>query len=170
MQQLRCGLFADAGNAGKVVGRIALEPAIIGQLRRFQTEALAHRRDVVAPEIRDPAARRQHRRELVDDLQQIEIAGDDDRVLAGVFDLTRQRRDHVVGLLPFHLDDRDVEGREDLPHERELSAQFVRHRVALRLVLLVQREALGRHALVEGGDDVRRLLVGNSLFSIIVNP
>ena len=35
-------LFADARNAGKIIGRIAFEAAIIGELRRLQAEAFAH--------------------------------------------------------------------------------------------------------------------------------
>ncbi len=96
-------------------------------------------------------------------MQQIEIARDDNRLLAGFFGLTRKRRNHVVGFLAFHFDDRNVVHVENLAHERELAAQIVGHGVALRFVIAVQLDARGRHAFIERGDDVRRFFVGDDL-------
>ena len=163
MEQFRSGLLADARDAGQVIGGIALEAAIVGELARLETETLADGRDVVTRDVGDAAARRQHRRALADDLQQIEIAGDDEIVSPFGFRARGERRDDVVGLLPFDLGDRNAVRIEHAAHERELTAQILGHRLALRLVLLVQRDAVRGHALVERRDDVRRLLLGDDL-------
>ena len=57
------------GMPGQIVGRVAFEPAIVGKLQRIEFEARAYGGDVVAAQFGDTAARREHGRSLVDDLQ-----------------------------------------------------------------------------------------------------
>ncbi len=161
--QLDRGLLTDTGNAGKIVGRIAFESPVIRELIGLQFETLEYRRRIVPPEIGDAAPRRQHGRVLVDDLQQVEIAGHNQRLFAGFFGFARERRDDVVSLLPFDFDDRNVMHREHVAHQRELTAQIVGHRRSLGLVFLIERHTVDRQALVERGDHVRRLLIMDDL-------
>ena len=161
--QLDRGLLAHAGNAGKIIRWIALEPTVIRELIRLQLETLVHCCRIVASQIGNAAPRRQHGRVFVDDLQQIEIAGHDQRLLAHLFGLARERRNDVVGFLPLDLDDRNVMHREHIAHQRELAAQIVRHRVPLRFIFLIKRHAIDRQSLVERGDHVRRLFVMDEL-------
>ena len=163
LQQSRRGLLSNARNAGKVIRRIAFEAAIVGQPLRIEAEALANRHRIVTAELADAASRRQHGRALVDDLQQIEIAGDDQRLLAALFGLSRQRGDYVVGFLSFDFDDRNTVRIENPAHQRELAAQLVGHHAALRLVFGIERHALGRHSFIECRENVRRFFVGDEL-------
>ena len=163
LQELCRRFFAHAGNSGKIIGRIAFEPAIIGQLTRFEAETFANRRRIVAAELRDAAPRRQNRRAFADDLQKIEIAGNHERLLAGLLGLASQRRDNVVGFLPLDLDDRNAIGLENAPHQRKLTSQLIGHDAPLSFVLGEKRDAIDRHALIESGENMRRLLVGDQL-------
>ena len=160
--QLDRGLFTDAGNAGQVVGRIALEAAIVRQLARFEIEACAHGGGIVA---QHAAHARAHgdRRPVVDDLQEIVVARHHDRLRAVALRLGRERGDNVVRLFAFHVHHRNVVDFEHAPHERELRTQIVGHRFALGLVGLEDREARGGQPAVETRDHVRRFLVGQEL-------
>jgi hypothetical protein len=91
------------------------------------------------------------------------VAGDDQHLLLRLFGLARERRDDVIGLLAVDLDDRDAVDGEYLAHQRELRAQLVGRLGALRFVARIERDARRRQTLVERGNDVSRLLVGDEL-------
>ena len=119
LDELDRRLLADAGNAGKIVGRIALEPAIVRQLSRIEIEARTHGRDVV-PHHATHARAHRDRRLLIDDLQEIVVARDDDRFVTRALRFGGERCDHVVRFFAFDFHRRNVVDLEDVPHEREL--------------------------------------------------
>jgi hypothetical protein len=132
-------------------------------LARLEFEPREDGSRIVPAEFRDPAARHEHGRALVDDLQQVEIARDNVDPLAGIDRLPRERGDHVVGLFAFHLKLGDSEDVEDAPDQCELRAQIVRHRFAMRFVIPIERYARVRQALIECRNHVRGLFVGDQL-------
>ncbi len=69
LQKFARGLFANAGNSGKVVRRIPFEPAVIGQLRGFEPEAFANGERIVASQLGDAALGHQDGDPVVNDLQ-----------------------------------------------------------------------------------------------------
>ena len=79
LQQRHGGLVADAGNAGDVVRRVALEAVEVGDQLRRDAVAVDDRLVVIQLGVGDPAARRHHAhaRLGVDQLEDVAIAGDD---------------------------------------------------------------------------------------------
>ena len=144
--QLRRGLLADAGHARDVVGRVALERLVVDHLVGPQPEPLVDLRDVVHHRVLDAGARRHQPDPRRDELEHVEVDGDDRRleVVARV-ELLRDRPDDVVGLVALHLVDRDPERLDDLADLRELVAEVVRHlrpgRLVLRVLLVAERRA-----------------------------
>ena len=129
--ELGRGLLADAGHARDVVGRIALERLVVDHLVRPQAEALVDPGDVVHDRVLDPGAGRHQPDPRRDELEHVEVDGDDRRleVLARV-ELAGDRADDVVGLVARHLVDRDAQRLDDLADLGELVAQVVGHALA----------------------------------------
>ena len=69
LKKFACGLFADAGNSGKVVRWVPFEAPVIRQLRGFEPEAFPNGERIVAPELRYAALRDEDGDAIVDDLQ-----------------------------------------------------------------------------------------------------
>ena len=82
---------------------------------------------------------------------------------SGVFGLTRERRDDVVGFLPFDLHDRNVENVEHLTNQRELrrKSSGMSSRFALYCAKSATRAC--RPCPYRSRDDVRRLFIGDEL-------
>ena len=101
---------------------------------------------------------------LVDELQQVAVAGDDDQhaQVAPRAAGAGQAADHVVGLVARPLLDRDVQGVDQLAHPHHLRAQIVRHGAAVRLVLGELLVAKRRPAL-HGDDGVFGLLAAEDV-------
>ncbi len=159
--ELHRGLLADAGDAGEIIRRVSLEPAIVRQLRRRQAVALAHRGDVVARQVGDAAAGQHHRDAVVDELQQIVVARHHDRLHALARRLRCERGDAIVGLFALDLDDGDAPRLQHLAHDGELRFEIVRRRRPVRFVLRRRGEPLGWDACVETCDHVGRPLVAD---------
>ena len=126
--QLRRGLLADPGDARDVVGRIALQRLVVDHLVGPQPESLVDLRDVVDHRVVDARPRRHQPDPRGDELEHVEVDGDDRRleVVAGV-ELLRDRPDDVVCLVAGHLVDREAERLHDLADLRELVSEVVRH-------------------------------------------
>ena len=124
--QLAGGLVADAGDAGDVVGAVALEPDEVRNLLGLDAVArldALRRVDVHVAH----AARRHHQRDVVgDELERVAVGRDDRRLDAGLVGERRERRDHVVGLPALELEVAVAERLDDRPEVRELLAQQVR--------------------------------------------
>ena len=167
--QLRGGLLADPGDAGDVVGRIALERLVVEHLLGPQAPPLLDLREVVGHGVRDAATQRDHQlRVLADELQHVEVAGEDRGVETEALGLPDERGDGVVGLEPLLLVLGDVQGAHDLLHLGDLLAHVVGHARPGRLVLRVavvperagrqverDRHPVGLHVLDRPQHDVR---------------
>ncbi len=113
---------------------------------------------VVHDGIGEGAAGGQHPRVIVNQLEGVGVAGDDQRFQALFFRLLGQGAQHVVRFVAFRLDDGDAQGADDLLDAGHLGAHFVGHLDAVSFVLLVLLVAESL-AHVEGHGDVVGLLV-----------
>ena len=160
--QLPGGLVADPGNARDVVRGVALEPDEVRHLLGPDPVARLDAVGRVDVDVGD-AARGHHQRDVLrDELERVAVGRDDGRLDPGLVGLRRERGDHVVGLPALELEVPVAERLDDRPEVRELLAQQVRHRPALRLVVLRDGRAVDR-ARVPGDRDALRPVVGEEL-------
>ena len=166
LQELRRGLVADAGDAGDVVARVALEPVEVGDELGRDAVALDDRLVVVHLRLGDPAARRHdlHDAVGVDELERVAVAGDDDRRdrrirLTGALG---DRGDDVVGLEAVDVHVAVAEGLDERLEVRPLLAEQRRALRAAGLVLRVDLLAAGRPG-VPHHDGRLRPVVGEDL-------
>ena len=153
--QLRRRLLPHPGDARDVVRGVALERLVVQHLVRPQAPALVDLREVVGHRVGDAAAEGDHQpRALADQLEHVQVAGEDRHLEAGGLRLARERRDHVVGLEALPLVDRDAQGLDHLADLRDLLPHVVGHPRPGGLVLRVALVAEGRLAQVEGDRDV----------------
>ena len=106
-----------------------------------------------------PAAGHQDRYMIVDELQRVTVAGDDQHVHAVALGPGGQRRDDVVGLEPGRAQPGDAQRVEHLEDQAELAAEVLGRLPPVRLVLDVLLVPERRLAAVERHRDVRGLLV-----------
>ena len=97
-----------------------------------------------------------------DQLQQVAVTRQDYRFDLLIFRLTAEAADHVVGLVPGHVEDRDLEGLHEAPHPIKLWAQLWRRRRAVRLVVCELLVAESGFREIEGDGAVGRVVVGKS--------
>ena len=159
LEQAARGLLPHARHPGDVVARVALECLVVEHLVGAKAVALRDPRLVVDHRRRHAHPGRQQPHVVVDELEPVEVAGDDHRVDARGRGPLRERADHVIGLVSLELADRDVHHRGDLADDRELRAQIVRHARPAALVVGIRVEAELRLADVERHDRVVRLHV-----------
>ena len=160
--QLAGGLVADARDAGDVVRGVALEADEVGNLLGPDPVARLDALRRVDVDVRDPA-RRHHQRHVVgDELERVAVGGDDGRLDPRLVGLRRERGDDVVRLPALELEVAVAERLDDRPEVRELLAQEIRHRPALRLVVLRDGGAVHGPG-VPGDGDALRLVVGEEL-------
>ena len=162
LEELRRRLVADAGDAGDVVGRVALQPDQVGHQLGRHAVALDHALVVVDPRVGDPARGRHHPDPVADHLVDVAVAGDDHHRDPGLARLRCERADHVVGLVAVDLDVREAERLGERREVRPLLLEEVGARLALGLVLGVLLLA-ARPARVPGDDHALRLEVGEQL-------
>ena len=156
-------LLADAGDAGDVVGGVALEADVVGDLRRRHAEALDHAGRRVDLDVGHAAPGGHHPDVVVDDLQRVAVAGDHERAAALPLGLFGQCAEDVVGLVA-RLDQVGyAEGVHEAGQVRPLSRERVGHRRPLRLVAVELVVAKGLLAGVPGHGDGRRLEVADEL-------
>ncbi len=156
-------LLADAGDAGDVVGAVALEADVVGDLRRRHAEALDHAGRRVDLDVGHAAPGGDHPDVVVDDLQRVAVAGDHERAAALPLGLFGQCAEDVVGLVA-RLDQVGyAEGVHEAGQVGPLSRERVGHRRPLRLVAVELVVAKGLLAGVPGHGDGRRLEVADQL-------
>ena len=158
-EQLGRALFADAGNAGKIVAGVALDALEVGDLRRVQTVTIAHGLCVVDHGVGDAL---DHHHDLdgamvvVHQLQRVAVAGDDQHFIALIFGDLGERADGVVGLHALDLDHGDVERFRRVAGGLALGLEVVGNGLALGLVARQLFVAKRGRRMVEGGEDRRR--------------
>ncbi len=137
LQQLRGGLVADPGNAGDVVGRVALEPVEVGDQLGADAVAVDHLLGPVELGLGDPPRGGHDLDVLVDELEGVAIAGDDRHLDAVGLGPLGERGDHVVGLEALDAIVGVAERVDQRLHVRVLLAQQIRARRPVALVLAV---------------------------------
>ena len=157
-EQLGSRLVTHARDARDVVRRIALERLEVDHLPGVEAVAIVDARGVVDDGRLDAQSGRHEPGPLGDQLQHVEVAGDDDRLQVAQLGLPRERADEVVRLVAGQLVDGDAKGRQGLADDGELLPQVVRRRSACGLVGLVAVGPEGA-ADVEAAHDVVRLHV-----------
>ncbi len=141
VEQVEGGLFAHARHAGDVVGCVADEGFVIHHLLRADAELAGLY--VFGRDVGLVIARHVDGGAFVDELQQVAVAGDDldSQSLRG-----REfchRAEHIVGLVAFHFEARDIERIHHLPNALNLYAQVVGHLFARGFVFGVEFVAEG---------------------------
>ncbi len=123
IDQLGCGLDADARHARHVVGAVATQRLHLDDLVRADAELLAHFR------LADRAIthRVAHLYVVPDELHQILVGRQDGHLRAGFDSMACIGRDKVVGLEVLQFDLANIERRRRAPHMRQLRAKIVRH-------------------------------------------
>ena len=153
--QLRGGLLAHAGHARDVVGRVALERLVVDHLVGPEPEPLVDPRDVVDDRVLDARSGRHQPDPRRDELEHVEVDGDDRRLeVVARLELAGDRADDVVGLEARHLVDRDAQRLDDLADLGNWSRRSSGIRCAGRLVLGVLVVAERRPGQVEGDREV----------------
>jgi hypothetical protein len=167
--QLAGGLVADPGNAGDVVGGVALETDEVRHLLGRHPVACEDPLRGVDVDVRDPA-RGHHQRDAVgDQLKRVAVGRDDGGLDPRLVGSRSERGDDVVRLPALELEIPVSEGLHDRPEMGELLGQQVRHRPAVDLVLGVELLAV-RGARVPGDRNAFRPVVGQELEEHVREP
>ena len=154
LDQLGGRLVADARHARDVVRGVAAQRFEIDELRRLEAVTLPHLVGAVDEGVGDASARHKSLHRLGDELQAVEVAGDDRDRVASLFADAGKRADDVVGFEAFDAMDGDRERLEHLAHHVHLRPQVVGHGAPSGFVLLIFLGAKCGFAKIEGGDGV----------------
>ena len=157
--ELGRGLLADPGHPGNVVGRIALERLEIDHLAGHEAIPIGNLRGVVDDRVLDPRSRRHETGLVRDELEHVEIDGDDGRLETLLLGLQGQRADDVVRLVALELIARNAERLDDLADLGKLVGKVVGHLCPGGLVVGVLLVAERRAGEVERHRDIVRLQV-----------
>ena len=156
LDQLGRRLVTHAGHARDVVGGVTTQGLEIDQLRRLEPIPLPDLVGTVDECVCDATAGNQRVDRVADQLETVEVAADDRHVEPALLGDSRQRADHVVGLVALELVNGDVEGVQHLLGALDLGPEVLGHLAPAGLVLGVLDGPEGRLAHVEG----RRCEVG----------
>ena len=154
LHQLYGAFLTDGGDAGDVVGGVALKGFHVDELLRGEAAEALPDLDFVEGELLGNLVLEEDADAGRDELEEVGIAGEDDGGEALGLGLGAEGAEEVVGLVAVHLHDGDAEGLHEAAHVGELSAEVVRHVRALGLVLLELLVAVSGRCAVEGEDDV----------------
>ena len=153
-----CLLGTDAGNAGDVIGRIALESIEVGdQIRGDAVIEVVHRFRRHDLHVGDALLRRDDLHMVRCKLVHVAVARKEEHIVASILALLGKGAQDIVTLPAFAFADRHIEGAQKLLHHRELLVERFVHGRALRLVLRQHIDPHLRLAFVEGTDDAVRL-------------
>ena len=162
LQQVGRGLVADAGDAGDVVRRVALEADEVRDELGRDAVALDHRVAVVDLRVGHASGRGHDPDAVVHELVGVAVAGDDHHGDAALLGLLGQGGDHVVGLEAFDGDVPVAERFDQGAQVRPLQLEQVGPGRSLRLVVGADVLAAG-HAGVPDHDRRHLAVVGEDL-------
>jgi len=159
LNQLDCGLFADAGDTGDIIRRVAGQGLYLNDAGRRAAEAfgdLGKAGDLLLHGVKETHLRS-------DGLHQILVAGDDCyfQFIAGK--ALRQSGNQIIRFKTGLFEDRQIKGSNDLLDFGDLRHQIIRHRNSVRLVLRIKLFAESRSARIEDDRQVVGLLVADDL-------
>ena len=149
LQKLRGGFIANAGHAGNVVGRIALQAQEVGELRRRHAIALLNLGRAVNRDIGDALFRGNHVRAIGHELVDVFIAAHKQGFVSQLFVAGRHRAQHVVAFPTLHANNGHVHRFEQMLDNGELRLELGVHRRALGFVLLERLHAECRTSSIE---------------------
>ena len=155
--ELERRLFADAGDAGDVIGRIAHEGLHIDDLGRRIAVFGFHDSWRNSQHVGDPFLGQIDRHVVCDQLQGVAVARDDGDGIAISCRAAGQGTDDVVPFIAFLFEDANTQAGQDFTDQGELGPQVIWGRLASSLVAVKQVVAEGMLALVEGDGDVLRI-------------
>ena len=153
LQQLRGGLVADAGHAGDVVGRVALEAEEVDELVGAHAVALEHLGRAVDGHVGDALLRGDDARLVGCQLVGVLIARHEQRLVAQLLVARGDGAQHVVALPALDAHHGHVHGLQQLLDDGELHLEVVVHGRALGLVLLERFHAKRGAARIERADE-----------------
>ena len=159
MQQFRSGLFADAGNAGDVVDRVAHQRQIIDHCVRGKTVFFCEMRNVVFLERRDAFAGAEDLYARAQHLHDVLVRREDQHLVAAGRELHGGRADQVVGLDRRTFHDVDAQKRKHFMEQRDLDFELLGRRPARGFVFGIEPVAERRLLHVERRVDLVRTLV-----------
>ena len=147
-------LGADAGHAGDVVGRVALEAVEVGD--ELGRDAVVEVVDALGRHdlhVGDALLGGDDLHVLGGELVHVAVAGEEEHLKAGLLAAAGERAEDVVTLPALELDHGHVERAQQVLHHGELLVEGGVHRRALGLVLRQHVDADLGLAAVEGADD-----------------
>jgi hypothetical protein len=148
-------LLAHSGDAGNVVGGVAPQTKDVDDLRwTFNFPILEHRRQVDDFMIRPLAARLPHAGAFRNELREILVRRDHERLELVQLRALHQRADDVVRLEAIDLQHGNPERAAKRLHVRNRGGEFLRHLIALRLIGRKKNVPRRGRGGVEGDADV----------------
>ena len=158
LQQRDGRLLAHPAYAGDVIGGVAHQGLVIYDLIGPHAQVALHLLGQVILGFGELAARQVHHHPLVDQLQQVAVAGDDLDPQAFLYRLHGDAAEDVIGLVAFQFQARNAKGVHHLADAHHLRAQVVGHFFPGSLV---RREILVAEGVapVEGYSQIIRLLL-----------
>ena len=105
----------------------------------------------------------EHRSGVIDQLERVAVAGDDERFEALRLGLGSQRRDDVVGLVVVLFQRDDAHLFQHLLNKRHLTTEFLRSLLTLGLILREDLVAEGFAGDIEGDRHVRGLFLAEDI-------
>ena len=130
-------LLPHPGDTGQIVTGIAPECGEVGVLRRSKAVLLFHRLRCHPREIRHSLAWVEHGGGAGDQLEGVTVARDDRRFQARRLRLSGEGCDEVISFVALTLQVANTHSRKHIPHEIDLTAEFVRCLGSRGLVALV---------------------------------
>ena len=140
-----CRLLADATHTRDVVGRVADQRQVVGDVPGIDPEALdgVLRGDPLLVDSRGSAAARiEEVRHVIDELIEVLVARHDHGPYALLRRLSGQRPDHVVRFPVGDLDHGNAEGFHDFAHPGQRGGHLVGHLLSRGLVLRIDFRAV----------------------------
>ena len=153
VQKVGGRLLTDPPPARQAVGRVAAQRDEVGDELRRHAVAFAHLVRVDDVGTSGAAAQIEHGDRVRRALEHVAVAGEDQRLAAGLGLDPRERAEHVVGL---HIDGRQrgpAERVEEVRGGGELAVERVRGRLPVGVVWLVELGAVGGRLLAEAQHD-----------------
>ena len=159
LDPLRRGLLPHAGDRRQVVARVATQRGEVRVLLGVRLYLAWTSSGVKRVMSLMPRRVIRTVMSVVDQLQRVPVAGDDQHAHVDGSGGGGERGDDVVGLVARHAHHRDRQRRADLADQRDLPPEVGRRLAAVGLVLRVGLVPERRPALVPGDGDVGRRLV-----------
>ena len=156
IQQLDCGFFPHAGNAGNVVAGVAHQALPVRHLLGGDAEGFLHARGIKQRAFRDAFTGEQHLCPVADQLQRVPVAGEQHAVQPVFTAFSGQRAQNVVSLIAFAGQHTQLHIAQYFLDQRELGPQLLRHGAAARLVIRVSGVAERGRWQVKGDGNIPR--------------